>query len=597
MDFMTRPEIRGTFGVAASTHWIASTVAMGILERGGNAFDAAVAAAFVLHVVEPHLNGPAGECPILFHSVKLDATRALCGQGVAPQAATIEAFCQQDLDMIPGSGMIAAVVPGAFDAWMVLLRDHGTMSLADVWAPAIAYLEQGHPLLAGAARAITDVTSALTHTWPSGREVWLSRGEAPRAGALFCNPILANTWKRVLSEAGVQGSREEQIQRARKAWSEGFVAEAIDDFFHAAPLMDSSGERHLGLLSGDDMARWEATYEEPVSQGFMGWTIHKTGPWGQGPVLLQALAILEDAGVTGPALETAEGIHIVIEAVKLAFADREAYYGDPDFVEVPLEHLLSRDYNARRRASISRYASQEITPGIVPGFEDQIAAAMRQVRPADPKAGGLGIGEPTMIHLAPTIKPGDTVHLDVVDRWGNMVSATPSGGWPQSSPTVPGLGFALNTRAQMFWLEEGLPGTLAPGKRPRTTLSPTLAHCGERRLICGTPGGDQQDQWQLQLLLRHFLGGMSLQRAIDLPLYHSLHFPASFFPRHALPGVAVVEENFGNEIIAELRRRGHDVQVAPAWSAGRLTAIERDDDGILSGAATPRLMQAYAVGR
>lgn len=597
MNFTTRPEIRGTFGVAASTHWMVSAVAMGILERGGNAFDAAVGAAFVLHIVEPHLNGPAGECPILFHSVKLDAARVLCGQGVAPQAATVEAFRQQNLDMVPGSGMIAAVVPGAFDAWMVLLRDHGTMTLAEVWAPAIAYLEDGHPLLPGAAKAIGEVAGALTHAWPSGSEVWLPGGEAPRAGALFRNPMLARTWKRILAEAGAQGSREAQIERARKAWSEGFVAEAIDRFFHAEPLMDASGERHFGLLSGDDMARWEATYEEPVRQDFMGWTIHKTGPWGQGPVLLQALAILEGTGVTGPDLEAAEGIHIVLEALKLAFADREAYYGDPDFVNVPLGHLLSDDYNADRRASIGDHASQEIAPGIVPGFEDQVAAAMKQVRPADPAAGGLGIGEPTMMHLAPTIKPGDTVHLDVVDRWGNMVSATPSGGWPQSSPTVPGLGFALNTRAQMFWLEEGLPGTLAPGKRPRTTLTPTLAHCGERRLICGTPGGDQQDQWQLQLLLRHLLGGMSLQRAIDLPLYHSVHFPSSFFPRQALPGVAVVEESFGEEIIAELRRRGHDVQVAPAWSAGRLTAIERNEDGILSGAATPRLMQAYAVGR
>jgi gamma-glutamyltranspeptidase/glutathione hydrolase len=437
----------------------------------------------------------------------------------------------------------------------------------------------------------------LTHEWPTGADVWLPGGAAPHPGALFRNPALAATWQRILREAGPHGSREARIDRARAVWSQGFVADAIDRFFHAEPLLDASGERHLGLLTGHDMAQWQATYEDSVSHQFMGWTVHKTGPWGQGPVLLQALAILDGVGLSGDDLETAEGIHVVLEAMKLAFGDREAYYGDPHFVDVPLAHLLSPEYNAQRRAMIGQDASQAVTPGIVPGFEQQVAAALAQVRPARPSAGGLGVGEPTMMHLQPTIKPRDTVHLDVADRWGNMVSATPSGGWPQSSPTIPGLGFAMNTRAQMFWLEPGLPGTLAPGKRPRTTLTPTLAECGDRRLVCGTPGGDQQDQWQLQLLLRHLVGGLGLQRSIDMPLYHSLHFPASFYPRQALLGAAVLEESFGPEIIADLRRRGHDVQVAPAWSAGRLTAVGRDADGILSGAATPRLMQAYAVGR
>jgi len=595
--FTTRPEISGTFGVVASTHWIVSQVAMGILERGGNAFDAAVAGGFTLQVVEPHLCGPAGEVPILFHDSRADEIGVLCGQGVAPAAATIDHFRGLGLDMVPGSGLIAAVVPGSFDAWLTLLRNHGTMELADVMAPAIGYALSGHPLLPGAARAIADVEQALRHEWPSGADIWLAGGGAPVAGKLFRNPVLAATWQRLLAEAGTQGNREARIDRARHAWSQGFVAEAIDQFTRS-PLMDASGARHAGLLTGEDMARWQARYEAPVTADFHGWTVCKTASWGQGPVLLQMLRLLDAAGIDRVDPGSADFVHLVLEATKLCFADREAYYGDPDFVEVPVQALLSDGYARDRVGLIGTQASHVLRPGVLPGFAEQVARGMAQVRLAGDEAAGLGIGEPTMMHLKPTLKPGDTVHIDVIDRHGNMVSATPSGGWPQSSPTVPGLGFALNTRAQMFWLEPGLPGSLAPGKRPRTTLTPTLAlHEGRPALVCGTPGGDQQDQWQLVLLLRRILGKMGLQQVLDQPLFHSLHFPSSFYPREAMPGVAVVEESYGAGIIDDLRARGHDIRVAPAWSAGRLTVAERSADGVLHAAATPRLMQAYAVGR
>ncbi|MGF7151496.1 gamma-glutamyltranspeptidase/glutathione hydrolase [Sphingomonas zeicaulis] len=595
--FTTRPEISGTFGVVASTHWIVSQVAMGVLERGGNAFDAAVAGGFTLCVVEPHLCGPAGEVPILFHDAGNGNVQVLCGQGVAPAAATTDAFRREGLDMVPGSGLIAAVVPGAFDAWMLLLRDHGTMELAEVMAPAIGYALNGHPLLAGASRAIADVAYALLTEWPSGADIWLPGGAPPQPGALFRNPVLAATWQRLIAEAGTSGTRDARIDRARQAWNQGFVAEAIDAFART-PLMDASGHRHAGLLTGEDMARWSAGYEQPVTTDFAGWTLCKTDSWGQGPVLLQALAILDAAGIAMVDLGGADFVHLVLEALKLAFADREAYYGDPAFVDVPMAALLSADYATERAALIGGQASHAIRPGIVSGFEDQVRRGMAQVRVATSEAAGIGIGEPTMMHLKSTLKPGDTVHIDVIDRWGNMVTATPSGGWPQSSPTVPGLGFALNTRAQMFWLEPGLPGSLAPGKRPRTTLTPTLAlQDGRPALVCGTPGGDQQDQWQLVLLLRRILGKMRLQQALDQPLFHSLHFPSSFYPREALPGVAVIEENYDADIIADLTRRGHDLREAPAWSAGRLTVAERSADGVLHAAATPRLMQAYAVGR
>jgi len=595
--FTTRPEIRGTFGVVTSTHWIASQVGMAMLERGGNAFDAAVAAGFCLQVVEPHLCGPAGEVPIIFHSAANRRIEVLCGQGPAPAAASISAFRHLGLDAVPGSGLISAVVPGSFGAWLTLLRDHGRLRLEEVMAPAIGYAEHGHPLLPGVARALAELKEAFTTEWPTSAPVWLPGGEAPRSHALFRNPALAATWKRILAEAG-QGAREVQIERALAAWYEGFVAETIDRFGQAEALMDSSGRRHKALLRGQDMAGWRPAYEAPATLDYHGWTICKTRPWGQGPVLLQALALLRGFDIASLDPNGADFAHLVLEAAKLAFADREAYYGDPDFVDVPLDALLSEAYAAGRRSLIGETASRDLRPGVLPGFEDQVARALGTVRVASGEGGGLGVGEPTMAHLKPTLKPGDTVHLDVIDSWGNMVSATPSGGWPQSSPTIPGLGFALNTRAQMFWLTEGLPASLAPGKRPRTTLTPTLAlHEGRPALVCGTPGGDQQDQWQLALLLRRIHHGLGLQQAIDMPLFHTVHFPSSFYPREAMPGVSVVEESLGEAVIAELRRRGHDLQIAPAWSAGRLTAAERGADGVLKAAATPRLMQAYAVGR
>ena len=292
---------------------------------------------------------------------------------------------------------------------------------------------------------------------------------------------------------------------------------------------------------------------------------------------------------------SADFIHNVVETMKLAYADREAYYGDPDFVDVPMKALLDPDYASARRALIEPSASLELRPGLVPGFEDQVRRA-RDNHVAPPAHGGIGAGEPTMAHLAE--RPGDTVHIDVVDRFGNMVSATPSGGWLQSSPVIPKLGFPLNSRAQMFWLRPDLPASLAPGKRPRTTLTPSLVlKDGQPSMVFGTPGGDQQDQWQLILFLRRVCHGLNLQEAIDLPLFHTSHFPSSFYPRGAEPGHLMIEASVGETVISDLRGRGHHVEVADPWTLGRLTAAERSEDGILKAAATPRLMQAYAVGR
>ncbi|WP_420101191.1 gamma-glutamyltransferase family protein [Bosea sp. (in: a-proteobacteria)] len=598
--FTTRPEILGTFGVVTSTHWLATASGMAMLEKGGNAFDACAAAAFVLQVVEPHLVGPAGDMPAVFYSAETKKVEVLCAQGPAPQAATIAAYKDLGLDLIPGSGLLATVVPGAFGGWMTLLRDHGRLTLREVLEPAIGYFENGHPMLPRVSDSIRELTDLFTGEWPSSGAVYLPGGNVPEARKLFANKAAAATYRRILDEAEAAGSdRQKQIQAAYDAWYKGFVAEAMDRFCRTQEVMDSSGRRHKGLLTADDMARWQPSYEAPASVRYHDWEVHKIGPWGQGPVFLQTLKILEGIDLAGMGPASPEFVHHVTEAMKLAFADREAYYGDPDFVQVPLATLLSADYAAGRRGLIGEQASLELRPGIVPGYEEQVARAMKALGAVQqPGSVSAAVGEPTMASMVAAGRKGDTVHIDVIDKWGNMIAATPSGGWLQSSPVIPELGFPLNSRAQMFWLEEGLPASLAPGKRPRTTLTPTLAfENGEPRLAFGTPGGDQQEQWQLGLFLRRVHHGLNLQEAIDLPLFHTQHCPSSFYPRGSRPGHLMVEESIGAAALAELERRGHKVEKAPAWTVGRLTAAERSDDGLLRAAATPRLMQAYAAGR
>lgn len=592
--FTTRPEIRGSFGAVATTHWIASAVAMSVLERGGNAFDAAVAAGFTLQIVEPHLNGPGGEVPIILKRHDQPAPLVICGQGPMPLAATPERFAALGLRQVPGTGLLPSVVPGAFDAWMLLLRDHGTWTPRAVLEAAIGYAEDGFPVLPRVASSILAAQRFFTEEWPSSAAVWLPGGQVPRPRTLLRTPEIAATYRRILAEAEDAGSgREAQIEAARHAFYRGFVAEAVDRFYRRAELMDSSGRRHGGLLRGDDLARYQARTEPTTARDYHGVTVHKTGPWGQGPVLLQALALLEgfDLSAMEPAGE--EFVHTVVECMKLAYADREVFYGDPDVVEVPLETLLSAEYAAGRRHLVGATASLELIPGDLPSAAERMREVLAMAGAETPV--GLGHGEPTFAPLP--VEWGDTVHLDVVDRLGNMVSATPSGGWLQSSPVVPGLGFSISTRGQMCWLAPGHPSTLRPGMRPRTTLTPTLiTRDGEAWLAMGTPGGDQQDQWTLAVLLRHLHHGLDLQAAIDLPLFTSKHFPQSFYPRQMDPGLLLVEERFGPAVIEGLQRRGHRLKVEPPWSLGRVCAAGRRD-GMVVAAATPRLMQAYAIGR
>ena len=575
--------------MVASTHWLASAAGMAVLEKGGNAFDAAVAAGLVLQVVEPHLNGPGGEVPIILHDAKLAATRVINGQGPAPAAATLERFADLGLELIPGDGLLPACVPGAFDAWMVLLRDHGRLRLADIMDYALGYASGGFPLGPHACAAIAGAAEMFRREWTSSAEVYLSGGRAPRPGDLHSNRALAATYERVLSHAEAATSdRDAQIDAARDAWYRGFVAEAIAAFVRCE-VMDATGRRHSGLIEDSDLAGYEAAVENPIAFDYCGYSVCKTGPWGQGPVFLQQLSLLAGFELGDLDPSGAEFVHLVVECAKLAFADREAYYGDPAFVDVPLGALLAPAYADRRRALIEERASGQLLPGRI---DDRVPL----IPAPSPPDGPSGPGDPTL-GLA-TSGPGDTCHVDVADGQGNLVAATPSGGWLQSSPVLPALGWPLGTRGQMFWLVASHPNSLAPGKRPRTTLSPSLAlREGEPRLAFGTPGGDQQDQWTLAFFLRHVHHGLNLQAAIDAPSWHTEHFPSSFYPRGAHPGRVVVESRLGDAALAELRRRGHDVVVADPWSLGRVSVAGRSPRGTLLAAANPRGMQGYAVGR
>lgn len=608
--FTTRPEIVGTFGVAASTHWLASQTAMGVLERGGNAFDAAVAGAFVLQVVEPHLNGAGGEVPILLWSERARQIQVINGQGCAPALADRAHFQALGLELVPGIGLLPATVPGAFGAWMQLLRDHGTWRLADVLAPAMDYARRGFPLVPRIVQAILAVRPLFTQEWTSSAAHWMPGGRVPTPGSLFAQPQLAQTYARIVAQAEQAGSdRERQIDAAVHCWYRGFVAREIDAYCRTTPVRDTTGQRHTGLLRMEDLAVWQAQVEAPLTLQFGEVTLAKCGPWSQGLTLLQQMGMADLQALAQCDPQGADFVHRVAEGAKLALADRLAWLGDRSPAQVPVDALLQADYLRARAGLIGPTASQTLRPGSPEGRQPHVPdpnIALRTLAASDTR---FGIGEPTFAELPPPqtwaeheLFTGDTCHIDVIDRHGNMVSATPSGGWLSSSPIIPALGFALNTRLQMTWLDERSPNALQPGRRPCTTLSPSLAlRRGEPWMAFGTPGGDQQDQWQAAFLLRHLLHDMNLQEAIDAPAWHVEHFPASFWPRKTTLNRLVLEGRFPQAVIAELRDRGHDVSVGLPWSEGRLSACSREHDEagrmVLRAAANARGMQGYAVGR
>src|SRR6476661_3915418 len=370
MSFSTRPELRGTFGMVASTHWLASAAGMAVLEQGGNAFDAAVAAGFTLQVVEPHLNGPGGDLPALLWPAGGEPV-VLCAQGPAPRAATIERYRDElGLSLVPGTGPLAAVVPGAFGGWLAMLRDHGTITLRDALRFAIGYAEEGYPVVAPIARGIRNVESLFRDEWTTSAEVYLP---IPEPGSLHRNRALAATYRRLVDEAEQSSSdRDEQLAAAHDAWYRGFVADAFLRF-QSEEWLDSSGERHAGLLAENDLRDWRPTYEAPLSVDYEGLNVLKAGPWSQAPVFLQQLRLLEGFDLATLGHASAEYVHTVTECAKLAFADREAWYGDPLFVDVPMDELLSSAYADERRKLVGSDAAGDLCPGSPGGRRPRLA--------------------------------------------------------------------------------------------------------------------------------------------------------------------------------------------------------------------------------
>ncbi|WP_285727242.1 gamma-glutamyltransferase family protein, partial [Psychromicrobium xiongbiense] len=562
---------------------------------------------------EPHLNGPGGDLVGIFTTAADPVPQVLMGQGPAPARATREHYLAEGLDLVPGSGALAAAVPGALDAWLILLRDHGTWPLADVLRYAIDYARDGHPVAAGVCATIGTVRQLFEEHWTTSAAQWLPDGQVPVAGQLVRNEPWAATLERLVAAASAAEAADPEqpriagIEAARMLWRTE-IADAVADFIRT-PHRHSDGGEHAGVLEASDFARFEAGYEPAVSIEFRGYTIAKSGAWGQGPALLETLNIL--AGFPDDQLDpsTVRGAHLILEAQKLAYADREAYFGDPAAASgdqpVPLGVLLSDEYAERRRALIGEEASSEFRPGTIDGHTPFLPPLRTEYSTGADGLGDTiaGVGEPTVRVSHLVIEPtgetrGDTCHLDIVDRFGNIISVTPSGGWLQSSPYIPAVGFCLGSRLQMTWLEDGGPSSLTPGRRPRTTLTPTLIlKDGKPLAALGSPGGDQQDQWQLLYLLRTLVGGYRPQQAIDAPAFHTTSLVGSFWPRTWQPAGAVVEDRLGEDVIAGLEALGHRITRVGDWALGRLSTAGVSDDGVLYAAANPRGAQGYATGR
>ncbi len=597
-SFTTRPVIQGRHGVVAAGHYLATEIALRVLDHGGNAIDAGVAAVFALTVLKPQSCGIAGECPILLWRAPAtgagDGARAggggvrpdlpnplaISGQGTAPAAATIEWFRGQGLDMIPGDGLLPITVPATVGAAIEALRVGGRLGLAETLGPVVDLADDGFAIYPALEAQLIAHTPRYLAEWPANEEIFLVNGAPPPVGWRLRQHAWAASLRRLLDAEAAElrrgGDRDAGLDAGLRVFYRGSIAEQMVEFASSTPVRDATGRMHTGLLTETDLATYETRLETPVSVSYKGLDVYKCGPWTQGPVFLQQLRLLE--GVDLPALghNSTAYLHTLIEAAKLAFADRERWYGDPLFADVPMERLLSSEYAAERRGLIDpAHASAEFRPG------DVAAAALAY------RGGG------------PALTAGDTTHVDVVDAEGNLFSATPSGGWLESSPVIPGLGFPLGTRGQVFNLTPGHPNALAPGKRPRTTLTPSLVtRNGRPHLVFGTPGGDQQDQWTLQFFLNVVEFGMDLQEAIDAPLVHTEHFPSSFWPHETHPQRLVAEGRIPGAVIDDLRALGHDVHVTDDWASGQVCAVRFDPDtGLIEGAASPRGLAAYALGR
>lgn len=589
-EFTCRPLLRGREGMVTAGHYLAAAAGFAILNDGGNAVDAAVAAGFAESLVEPHQNGLGGEAPMIIWPAEADAPVVLSGQGPAPAAASLERFRSLGVASIPGDGLLPACVPAVVSTYITALAEFGTRTLAEVTAPALRFAREGFAVSVGLAEALDAISGRFLREWPVSAGTFLKVGRAPAAGDALQNTAWADTVEAMLraeSEAG--GDRLRGLDRAHDAFYRGEVADRIMAALDGLTSRDIFGGCHASLLSAEDLAGFHAQAEAPVSYRYGDATIYKCASWSQGPVFLQQLALLNGYDLCALGHNSADYLHLLIECAKLAFADRERFYGDPAFTDVPMETLLSDDYNDRQRAFIDMGAAIRVplwdsTPAPIPPAETE--EAIQPFSVAGPRT------------RTAVSSDSDTTHVDAADASGLMVSLTPSGGWITSSPVLRGLGFPLGTRAQMFRLVTGHPNAAAPGKRPRTTLTPSMAALPKgRRLAFGTPGSDGQDQWTLQFFLNHHIFGMDLQTALEAPTAHTRHFPSSFYPHDAAPGSLMAEARIPKEVRAELGRRGHDVTVLPPWENGRALAILFDPSArFLTAGVSPRHETAYAMG-
>ena len=584
----TYPEVMGRDVMIATEHYLSASAGARIFARGGNAIDAAVAATFVEGVVNPHMHTIGGEAPMLIYVARERRVVAINGNMTAPARATIEHYRKAGLDLVPGEGLLAAGVPAAFDALASVLREFGTMTLDQVTEPVRRLCEDGlpmHPGLSGHGETPEDlsgligVASILSNEhkfrekWPTSAALYMPHGKVPEPGDIIKNPALANFFGRLVeAEAGARNrGREAAIDAARDRFYRGDIAREIVRW----------SEANGGLLQESDLANFTTKFEPPLSIDYHGVTVHKCQPWSQGPVFLQQLRLLEGFDLRALGHNSTDYIHTLVEAAKLAFADREAYYGDPDFTDVPVDGLLSSRYADLRRGLIDpSRASTELRAG------DPIKMRALSESSIHPQSWGPG-----------------TIHVTAADGNGNMVACTASGGWIPSSPVIDSLGFPMGTRVQTFYLDPKHANALQPKKRPRTTLTPSVAtRNGEPFLSFGTPGGDQQDQWTLQFFLNLVDFGMGVQEAIEAPRFSTAHFPSSFHPHSARPGVLRIENRIDSTICSELAARGHQVEVRPAWCEGHVLGIRFDPSKrLLHGGADPRgqlavVMAAQAIG-
>jgi len=569
----TRPVVSGTQGVIAAGHPLVSMAGMRMLLAGGNAFDAAVAAGFAAAVVEPTASYTlCGECVALVYDARRRETQALSGQGTAPGLATIELFRKRGLDRIPiGPGSdahLSFTVPGAVDAYLTLLETLGTKTISEVLAPALHYAERGFPMYEYMHRllAIPETRSQFDVYPPGGTAVFYPGGRVPEVGEVFVQPALAGTLRKLM-EVDAQGCdhRQAGIAAARQRFYRGDVAATIGAF----------SERLGGLLRAGDLAGYHAGLESPVRMAFAGREIVAQGAWTQGPVLLQALGMLATLDLRALGHNSPRYIHVVTEALKLAFADRERYYGDAG--AVPLAELLSPAY-ARQRAALIR--QDRAMPEAPPAGDPHGRGAAGSARPVTPGARGTGVAAGGA---------DGTTHIAAIDRDGNIVCLTPSGGVFRKSAFAPELGCTLSTRSEMFVLEDGHPNALTPGKRPRTTLvSYLICEDGVPTTTVGCPGGDDQSQADLQIVLNLVVFGMNPQQAVEAPRFSTQTLVNSFWPRAYKPGQLNVEPGIPERTRAELRALGHGVSEIGACGIGAVVTRRDPASGALSAGADPR---------